>query len=51
MLDLEPSAVAALSQWLMNNGLVFGAGLLVGSFFTAAVFTIKLILLRRDGVI
>ncbi|MDP1904191.1 MAG: hypothetical protein Q8M09_08105 [Pseudomonadota bacterium] len=51
MNELDPSAMAVLAQWLLNNGLVFGAGVLVGSLVSLAVVAAKLFRLRREGVI
>lgn len=51
MLNFEPTAMAYLAQWLQQNGIVFLAGALTGILVTAGTVAVKLIRLRREGVI
>ena len=51
MLDFEPPTIAHLAQWLQQNGIVFLAGALTGGLATGGMVAVKLIRLRREGVI
>lgn len=51
MLEFQPSAMTLLVQWLTSYGPAFGTGLIVGSVATAGVLAVKMIRLRRDGVL
>lgn len=51
MFEFQPSATALLAQWLTNYSLAFGAGIIVGSIATAGFFVVKMMHLRREGVL
>lgn len=40
-----------IAQWFQQNGIVFIAGVLTGGLVTAGGVAVKLIRLRREGVI
>lgn len=48
MLEFEPSAMAHIAQWLQHNGIVFIAGVLVGSLITGVGVLTKLARLGRE---
>lgn len=47
-MEFEPTMMMQLANWLLNNAVVFGAGMLLGSVSTGVVLLLKL---RRTGVL
>lgn len=50
-MEFEPAGMALVAQWFQQHGVAFGIGLFIGSISTAVTFVLKMIQLRRNGII